>query len=260
MYKALIKDTEKLITIDDFKEKYGLNALKQGVVLLCPNCNEELYVHGISSLKINAGFNHKPGTACLLENGFGKGLAAPSDWDIENGKRIRGLLQDKEFISKLYCFCHSLCLKKNLSVNRFCELVREADKRNLWRAKDLDDRIIGFLLLLFGDFRGKSSKTDQNKEQKPYTFRFYLMKRGEILRKFLSTISNRKININDICLGKDYQLFKVFDNGNKMNFPAGNPYPVSTATWERFSDDFEKTLKSDSEELVKQIKQLKEKP
>lgn len=246
------------ITIDDFKEKYGLNALKQGMILLCPDCNEELYVHGLSSLIINAGFNHKPGTTCLLENGFGKGLAAPSDWDIENGKRIRELLHNKVFISKLYCFCHSICLKKNLSVDKFCELVREADKRNLWRAKDLEDWVIGFLLLLFGDFKGEPSRVNPNKEPEPYVFRFYLMKRDEIFRKFLSTIRNKRIDIKDVCLGKDYQLYKVFDNGNKMNFSTGNPYPVTMTTWERFGEDFEKTLKSDSEALLNQIKQLRE--
>lgn len=105
MYEALIKDSSKIISIDTFKRNYGEKSIKEGLKLVCPACKGPLHTYAVVSLKKEARFHHNPNTSCIYVDEKNNYLALPKAWDIENGKRIRSALEDKEFISKLYCSC-----------------------------------------------------------------------------------------------------------------------------------------------------------
>ena len=250
MYEALIEGTSTLISIDTFKRKYGEKALKEGLKLICPACKGALHTYAVISLKKKPSFHHYLNTSCIYSDEKSNSFAAPRAWDIENGKRIRSLLEDKEFISKLYCFCLKLCKKGNLPVNKFVELVKRADKRNLWSHGGLEEWVIGFLLLVLDDFEGESQKKEK------YIFRFFLEKDIKRLDEGILQ-SNIKIAIDDLMAREDYFLVKVFGNGKFMNASEGNPYKVSRNNWIEFSHDYEWAFDNQGERLVQKIKELK---
>ena len=250
MQQALIKESNKLISIDVFKRQYGEQALREGLKLICPACKNELYTYGLVSLKREARFQHNPGTSCIYVDDRGEYLAAPNGWDIENGKYLRLALEDKEFISKLYCFCLTLCRNGNLPVNKFIELVQRADRRNLWSHSGLKEWLVGFLLLVLDDFQGGA------KEDKKYIFRFFLKKNIKDLKN-LPPKSGTKIKIEDLIENEDYYLVKVFDNGNLMKLPEGNPYNVNRVNWEKFSKNYEWVMSNQGDRLIQKIKDLR---
>jgi len=250
MYEALIEGTSKIITIDTFKRRYGEKSLENGLKLVCPACKSELHTYALVSLKREPRFHHHPNTSCVYTDGKNNYLAAPNSWDIENGKRIRTALEDKEFISKLYCFCLKLCMSGNLPVDKFIGLVKKADKRNLWSHAGFEEWVIGFLLLVLDDFEGTT------REKQKYIFRFSLQKGINRLDESF-TKPNSKIEIEDIMEREGYFLAKVFDSGDIMQYPEGNPYPVSRINWQRFSKDYDWTFNNHGAKLVQKIKEFK---
>jgi len=251
MYEALIKNSSKLIYIDEFKRKYGLKSLDKGLELICPSCKNDLHVYAKSSIKVSARFHHGPGSSCLYVDGREGYLSLPNSWDIENGIKIRDALENKEFISKLYCFCLKLCGKGTLPVDKFLNLVKKADKRNLWACSGLEDWVIGFLLLVLDDFTGQ---TDAGRS---YVFRFFLEKNRIDKSAYLEK-NQKKIDINEILKGEEFFLVRVFDNGKIKNFPAGNPYPVIKDIWLEFTQNFEWAYLNHGEKLVTRIQRLRE--
>lgn len=253
MYSARIKGSNQLITIEEFKRKLGLAAIdKHELELVCPACNNALHPYGLTSLMVLAGFHHNPGTTCIYTEDRDSLFKEPGRWDLENAARLLAKLADKEFISKLYCFCHKLCGKGGLKVEKFCELIKKANSRNLWGCGGLEEWVIGFLLLVLDDFEAKSISIP--KEVK-YVFRFYLKDYKELHMKQQNAEDRKqsKIRIEDIWEKGNYFLYKVFASGVMTRLPEGNPYPVSREVWEEFSKNYEWIKKDLSELLLKRI-------
>jgi hypothetical protein len=261
MLEAIIKSEGRIVTIDEFLRKYGLISIKNGLELICPACDGKLYVYGATSINVQSSFNHRPNTSCTLMSDYNKGISAPSEFDLMNGRRIRALLEQKEFISKLYCFCLALCGKKNLPVDKFCELIKKADKRNLWRIKGLEEWVIGFLLLILDDFEGLRETKDNKQKVMKYTFRFFLKEHLSQHQKIVAPSKENKpqqqIKIEDLWKKGGYYLYKVFSSGTLMTYPAGNPYPVNIDSWERFLEQFETVMKDFGKDLANEVKNLK---
>ncbi len=251
MYEALIKGTNKLITIDTFKRQYGEKAVRDGLELICPACRNIVHPYALVSFRRKACFHHNPNTSCIYLDERDSYIAIPKQWDIESGKRLRASLGDKEFISKLYCFCLTLCRRGNLPVDKFIGLVKKADKRNLWSHAGLEEWIIGFVLLVLDDFEA------EDKSGRPYVFRF-LLEQNFTKPNPLITKSKQKVDIEDLTQQGDYFLVKVFDNGNLMRHPEGNPYLVSKDSWKKFSKEYEWAYKNQGDRLLKRVKELKE--
>jgi hypothetical protein len=239
MLKAVIKGTNKFLSIEEFKSKYGLKSLEEGMELECPACKNKLYVYGITSIRVGAGFHHYPNTSCIYVDDHNEYLSTPKEWNLENGNKIRTALKNKEFISKLYCFCLKLCGKKKLSIDKFLALINKADKRNLWACSGLEEWILGFLLLVLDDFQGELK--EPSSPRKIYTFRFFLKKGDAAHTKEFAQMINHssKIDLEDLLTSEQYYLFKVFGNGKLMDQDESNPYPVNRETWKHCLADYQ---------------------
>ena len=256
MQSARIKGSNQLITIEECKRKYGLASIdKHGLELVCPACNNSLYPYAIASLKVSAGFHHNPGTTCICREDRDGLFKEPGEWDVAGAIALRARLQDKEFLSKLYCFCHKLCGNGGLKVDKFCELIRKADSRNLWGCKGLEEWVIGFVLLVLDDFEMKSNNPPYETK---YVFRFFLKNYKALDLKQLKQDDRKqsKMRIEDLWEKGDYFLYKVFASGVMMNVPEGNPYQVSKEMWEEFSKNYEWVKKELSELLLKKVGEI----
>jgi hypothetical protein len=182
----------------------------------------------------------------------------PSEWDLENAAMLRAKLQNKEFISKLYCFCHKLCGKGGLKVDKFCELIKKANNRNLWGCRGLEEWVMGFLLLVLDDFEVKS---DLPPHETKYLFRFFLKnyKALDLKQQKQADRKQSKIRIEDIWEKGEYFLYKVFASGVMMSLPEGNPHVVSKEVWEEFSKNYEWVKKELGDLLLKKVGEVYEK-
>lgn len=251
MFEAKIKGTEKLVSyfelIHKFKGKYQNNEIE----LQCPACDQPVYLYGYKSIEVQGRLQHFPHTTCIFYEDVCKGVGGFSSYNFENGKRLRDLVETKEFASKLYCFCLELCGRDNLSVKSFCNLIKTADRKKLWMAAGLEEWVLGFLLLLLKDFvapdpEGFKQRTDKNR----YQFRFVLVEEGREEK-------TRKIKPEDIWEKGGFILKKVFESGQLMKLIEGNPFDVSLDKYEKYTSRWETTQKNFGEELIKTIKLLK---
>ena len=118
----------------------------------------------------------------------------------------------------LYAFCNTLCGRsKRLGVQKFNELVREADRRNVWGYKGLPVWALPFVLLALRDFEGFSGR-----RQRRFVFRFVLKE-------------SPPPRLEDVWESGTYHLLRVFDGGGVMDFPPGNPYPIRKDIWQLYS-------------------------
>ncbi len=176
MEKALIKGTTRLLTVDEVVQDYGLRPHENGIETLCPSCSEPVYLYGAVSLKVSKRFHHHDSRDCVLSNRVSDLWIHSNHWDFERGKRIRQFLSEGDALKKLYTFCNNLCGRhKRLGVEKFNELVLEADRRNLWCYKDIPLWAVPYLLLALRDFQGYGKDP-----KKPFVFRFVL-KEKELL-------------------------------------------------------------------------------
>ena len=51
-----------------------------------------------------------------------------------------------------------------------------------------------------------------------------------------------------------FHLLRVFDKGQVMNFPKGNPYPLTKEIWETYSKDYQWLGEEKYNKLLKGLK------
>lgn len=221
MKKALIKGTERLVTVETLISDHGMTPQEKGIETVCPVCSEPVYVYGAISLVVAKRFHHYEGGECILSPRVYDHWVKASDWDFERGQRIRKILSEGDALKKLYTFCNNLCgRKKRLGIEKFNELVSEADRRNLWCYKDIPLWVVPYLLLTLRDFQGYGKEL-----KKPFVFRFLLKEKPPK-------------DIKEVWESERFHLLRVFEKGRQMDYPPGNPYALTKEIWEQQSKDY----------------------
>ncbi len=165
-------------------------------------------------------FHHFEGADCVLSHKESRWIKT-SDWDFERGRQLRAFFSEGDGLKQLYAFFKELCgRKRHLSVKAVCQIIKEADRINLWSYKGVEVWTIPFLLLCLRDFEGYGKASKET-----FLFRFVL--KGRPPKKLKKVWENEK-----------FHLLRVFDGGRVMDFPLGNPYPIRKDVWEQYSKEF----------------------
>lgn len=222
MIRAINPKNGKYVTVAEFLAEFGANYKEKNVIPKCPCEGCDLYIRGSHSPNIISGFSHMPNknSTCRCRNQYDGPLGIPG---------YDGLLFKDEFckeinIKKVYQICHDACGKKNFPINKYKELIKKANQRNVWSYVDIKIWMLPYILLTFDDFTAK----DKNNQE--YEFRFILLEEYniEILGQ-VDEIKIRKIFANS---QKEIKLFSM--NEEK--------YEKIDATW--MNDKFVETLLS----------------
>lgn len=249
---ALIKGTNRYISIDECVAKYGSEPEKKGIEPVCPECGSKLFVHAPSSITVPTSFHHGRSKSCNIAKNryyFDKGIM-----NVQNGQRIKDALQDEKYLKQLYSFCHKLSGNKNFSPEVFYDLLKIAKQKNIWYYQNVEPENFGFILLTLQDFVGHSEKKGITYR---YTFRFYLTDNLDQLP--LNDINHGKDNITkqltttSNLFFSDLFLVKVFANGKLMDLSYGNPYKICRNTWDEFSKEYIKITQEVNQELKAKI-------
>lgn len=222
MLKARVGNTSQLVTVGECCTLYGLKSENRGIHLFCPLCHQPVFMYGANSMNVTARFHHLEGAEeCSFSNNLGARYSwlIPRDVDIEGGKRLKESVFEKENLRQIYAFCHYLLRKQPFPTEKFCKLIKLADRRNIWVYRDLPFWAVGYILMTLCDFEG--ARNDGTK----YIYRFVL---GEDRPKTIEGLWENE--------GR-YNLHKVFDGGKIMDYPPGNPYEVSEENFYRFSSN-----------------------
>lgn len=244
---ALIKGTQRLISVEECVAKYGNEPENKGVEPVCYECGSKFFIHAPSSIKVPTRFQHGPNKSCNIakySDYFKNGVM-----NVRNGQHIKETLRDEQYLKQLYSFCHKLFGGNNFSPEIFYDLLKIAKQKNVWYYHNIEPWNFAFVLLTLQDFTGHSQK---NGSLKSYTFRFYLT--DNVDPQHLNSLNNekhsitKKLEAKSNLFGINLFLAKVFGNGNLMKFPDGNPYKVCKSTWDKFNKEYITT------EIIKELK------
>ncbi len=153
-HKAIHVRTGRLVTPEQFITLEGPDYRAKGVLPLCPQCDAPLSPYGVHSLKVMARFDHPDGSHCPLSSTPDLRYAhlAPTDWDLEQGKRLRAALCDepgRANLKAVYAACLALCGK--LTGLEFAAMCKKADYFQVWRYKGLTLMWLPYVLVTLTD-------------------------------------------------------------------------------------------------------------
>ena len=152
--KAIHVRTGRLVTPEQFIGLEGPGYREKGILPLCPQCEAPLSPYGVHSLKVASRFDHPDGSQCPLSSTPDSRYAhlAPTDWDLEQGKRLRSALCDdptRASLKAVYAACLAMCGK--LSGAEFAAMCRKADHFQVWRYKGLTLTWLPYVLVTLMD-------------------------------------------------------------------------------------------------------------
>ena len=153
-HKAIHVRTGRLVTPEQFISLEGPGYRERGVLPRCPQCDAPLSPYGVHSLKVTSRFDHPDGSHCPLSSTPDSRYAhlAPTDWDLEQGKRLRSALcdePDRANLKAVYAACLALCGK--LSGLEFAAMCKKADYFQVWRYKGLTLTWLPYVLVTLTD-------------------------------------------------------------------------------------------------------------
>ena len=152
--KAIHQRTGALVTPEEFIALEGADHRSKGVLPLCPQCGAALAPYGVHSLKVMSRFDHPDGSQCPSSSTPDSRYAhlVPTDWDLEQGKRLRSALCDdptRANLKAVYAACLALCGK--LSGIEFAAMCRKADHLQVWRYKGVTLTWLPYVLVTLTD-------------------------------------------------------------------------------------------------------------
>ena len=152
--KAIHQRTGALVTPEEFIALEGADHRNKGVLPLCPQCGAALAPYGVHSLKVMSRFDHPDGSQCPLSSTPDSRYAhlVPTDWDLEQGKRLRADLCDdptRANLKAVYAACLALCGK--LSGAEFAAMCRKADHFQIWRYRGVTLTWLPYILVTLMD-------------------------------------------------------------------------------------------------------------
>ena len=209
MNKAITnKDSQTLITVEEFYRLYS-REYEQGLIYpVCPNCGRKLILYGIHSLEVKARFNH-PEHSENCELSDTKKAAQIPDYDFQN-RKILDELKNQENRKKIYAVCKDI-INNKFKFSEFYELEKIAKNRNIYYYKNLEIWMIPYILLTLKNFDIMKKNGDGL-----YTVQFVLK------NSLRATIGNKHLK---------FELNKIFSDSKK---PAP-PYSYSISK-EQFED------------------------
>ncbi|MGK2742267.1 hypothetical protein ACSHT0_15385 [Tepidicaulis sp. LMO-SS28] len=206
-----------LVDVEEFIRRATSNYKAKRKFPYCPACGSVLEVYGPNSTNVMSRFDHPnappsidPLDECDLSSRRDPrfdGLA-PSGWDHQRGIKIRAQFFAEENVKRAYVFCLRLCRIKNLPLSLWSELIKRADRKNIWSYKDIQLWTIPYILLSLGNFTGTGKRGS-------YDFHF-------ILQKPRGTDADTLWVKPEAC-----SLVKVFSSSGCEMKADDNPFPLS---------------------------------
>lgn len=202
------------VTPEQFVAKAGNRRREKGIHARCKTCGDDVYVHGVESLRSASSFHHlprpeeaTPADDCVLADRTDRfDLLRTDHLNDARGRALRAAFLTGPDLLAAYAFCRSLCGRTGLTMGEFRDLLVRADRQGIWSFVGLEVWMVPMVLLAIEDFaRGE-----------PHAFHF-LLKKGRAERGTLLTGR------------RDVKLLKVFSDSGRPVRAGGrvpNPVPV----------------------------------
>ena len=216
MDKALYGSPDgPLVTPKEFLDRAGPNYKEKGIIPYCPFCKEKAHLCGEHTLSISTRFDHvnidknvELKNSCPLRADSSDLL--PDGVDYARGTRLRKEFFEDKNLKLAYAFCLNMCKPGKLPSKAFREIIKRADKKNIWVYSNIPLWFVPYTLLTFGDF---TASTKDGKGEYEFFFMFEKPK---------------KITIgNFLGQGKEGKIQKFFKPSGKLIDTRDNPYEVS---------------------------------
>lgn len=174
MRKARLGRKGSIITIDEYQRKGFHKRSGSKYIPYCRACGERVFPHALGSLNVEASFHHHPTPVdtpemniCPLSSKASKRYSALdcSEKDERSGRELRERFVKDGYVKKAYYFMLKSCGKGCLSYPTFEDVLRNANRKNVWNYVGMKAWMMPYVLLYVGDF------VDSNGE-KPYKFHF----------------------------------------------------------------------------------------
>lgn len=144
----------------------------------CPACKEKLHTRAALTPEGSPCFCHYPHhesddlDICSLSSHTNRRLSVlrPTSWDHDAAKKTKAAFLEPGNLKTAYSFMWRLCGKGNLPTEIMQQIIRRADKHNIWAYKNMPLWFIPYILLALANFAGTNKKGD------PENFHFVIHK------------------------------------------------------------------------------------
>ena len=133
----------------------------------------------------------------------------------ERGREIRAALSKEDNLKRLYTFFLNLCGSSScFDVEQFRRIIKEGDRRKIWSLSGVTVWSAPFILLQLSYFKAVNEKGEA------VCFHFHLKEKKNSSEK------------------RYHFLYRYLSGGIPLNYPKGNPYPMTEEVWNQYSKDY----------------------